>query len=60
MSYRPYLLQCKCGAMCHSKGTEDPSTNSAEYEPDPGDWEGGDPECEHEDFECIDVDHDCD
>jgi hypothetical protein len=53
----PYHLKCKCGATCWCRGEDDPDTNSCEYYLDDVDWDGGDPACGHEDYECVDVDY---
>lgn len=53
-----YSLKCKCGAFCSVPGEDHPETNATEYDLDDAEWEGGSPDCPHDDFECVDVSYD--
>lgn len=52
-----YNLKCKCGAVCWVRGEDDPDTNATEYDLDGVEWEGGLPDCSHDDFECVDAEY---
>lgn len=65
MSSKRYHLRCVCGATCIVGGEEEEDTNSTTYDLDDAEWEtpndafDGDDchDCDHEDFECVDVDY---
>lgn len=44
-----WLLKCPCGATAVVTGTECPETNVLEYNEDNVKWDGGNPDCSHED-----------
>ena len=52
-----YLLQCSsCKATVWVSGEDDPDTNSLTLG-DPGEWDDGDPNWPHDDFEVIDEEY---
>ena len=53
-----FRLACECGATAWAKGGYEPDVNATNITDDDIEWEGGKPDCEHEDFTIIDEEYD--
>ncbi len=54
-----FKLRCKCGASCWHQGEDEPDVNTVALNDDISmEWEGGDDQCNHEDFAIIDSETD--